>query len=173
MILSQIWCADTAWVKVFRTNPEFRILRLTFHRKSTSKYWIRKIIIASLFYFQFIKRHLTSLTWYFYLLKVLSFKFLKFGILEILNFHPWYCDTDDKRLHMSSLTKGFRFPIFGMKTCPKNFYNWFLKINNCQNYSEQLLGLTVHSKSPDNISFESKIVIIYIAPAYSRVRYRS
>ena len=24
-------------VKVFRINPEFRILRLTFHRKSTSK----------------------------------------------------------------------------------------------------------------------------------------
>ena len=27
-----------AWVKVFRINPEFRILRLTFHRKSASKY---------------------------------------------------------------------------------------------------------------------------------------
>ena len=26
------------WVKVFRINPEFRILRLTFHRKSASKY---------------------------------------------------------------------------------------------------------------------------------------
>ena len=26
-----------AWVKVFRINPEFRILRLTFHRKSASK----------------------------------------------------------------------------------------------------------------------------------------
>ena len=25
------------WVKVFRINPEFRILRLTFHRKSASK----------------------------------------------------------------------------------------------------------------------------------------
>ena len=24
------------WVKVFRINPEFRILRLTFHRKSAS-----------------------------------------------------------------------------------------------------------------------------------------
>ena len=24
-----------AWVKVFRINPEFRILRLTFHRKSS------------------------------------------------------------------------------------------------------------------------------------------
>ena len=26
-----------AWVKVFKINPEFRILRLTFHRKSASK----------------------------------------------------------------------------------------------------------------------------------------
>ena len=28
---------DNAWVKVFRVIPEFRILRLTFHRKSASK----------------------------------------------------------------------------------------------------------------------------------------
>ena len=27
----------TTWVNVFRIIPEFRILRLTFHRKSTSK----------------------------------------------------------------------------------------------------------------------------------------
>ena len=27
-----------SWVKVFRINPEFRILRLTFHRKSASKH---------------------------------------------------------------------------------------------------------------------------------------
>ena len=27
-----------SWVKVFRTIPEFRILRLTFHRKSASKF---------------------------------------------------------------------------------------------------------------------------------------
>ena len=27
----------TAWMKVFRIIPEFRILRLTFHRKSASK----------------------------------------------------------------------------------------------------------------------------------------
>ena len=26
-----------AWVKVFKINPEFRILRLSFHRKSASK----------------------------------------------------------------------------------------------------------------------------------------
>ena len=29
--------ALNSWVKVFRINPEFRILRLTFHRKSASK----------------------------------------------------------------------------------------------------------------------------------------
>ena len=40
-----------AWVKVFRIIPEFRILRLTFHRKSASKCWIRQILIASLIYF--------------------------------------------------------------------------------------------------------------------------
>ena len=27
----------TTWIKVFRSFPEFRILRLTFHRKSASK----------------------------------------------------------------------------------------------------------------------------------------
>ena len=44
------WCSEVSiklqiilflwpftWVKVFRINPEFRILRLTFHRKSASK----------------------------------------------------------------------------------------------------------------------------------------
>ena len=39
-----------AWVKVFRVNPEFRILRLTFHRKC----WIKEIIIAFLTSFQII-----------------------------------------------------------------------------------------------------------------------
>ena len=33
----QVSCSASAWVKVFRINPEFRILRLTFHRKSASK----------------------------------------------------------------------------------------------------------------------------------------
>ena len=31
-------CFTNTWVKVFRIIPEFRILRLTFHRKSASKY---------------------------------------------------------------------------------------------------------------------------------------
>ena len=36
------------WVKVFRVIPEFRILRLTFHRKSASNSWIGRIIIGYL-----------------------------------------------------------------------------------------------------------------------------
>ena len=39
-------------VKWFRINPEFRILRLTFHRKLASKCSIREIIIASLINFE-------------------------------------------------------------------------------------------------------------------------
>ena len=40
------------WVKVFRIIPEFRILRMTFHRKSSSKCWIKEIILVSLINFQ-------------------------------------------------------------------------------------------------------------------------
>ena len=47
------------WVNVFRINPEFRILRLTFHRKSASKCWIEQIIKASLIYFQYVLSGLT------------------------------------------------------------------------------------------------------------------
>ena len=39
------------------------ILRLTFHRKSASKYWSRESIIAFLIYFQSDYRHLTIWTW--------------------------------------------------------------------------------------------------------------
>ena len=42
----------SALVKVFRINPEFRILRLNFHRMSASKCRIKEIIIASLISFQ-------------------------------------------------------------------------------------------------------------------------
>ena len=35
------------WVKIFRINPEFRVLRLTFHRKSALKCRIRQMIITS------------------------------------------------------------------------------------------------------------------------------
>ena len=41
---------SNAWVKVFRIIPEFRILKLTFHRKSASKCWIRDIIVGFLIY---------------------------------------------------------------------------------------------------------------------------
>ena len=44
----------STWVKVFRINPEFRILRLTFQRKSASKCLIKEIIIASLISFHII-----------------------------------------------------------------------------------------------------------------------
>ena len=37
--------SNLTWVEVFRTIFEFSILRLTFLRKSDSKYWIKQIII--------------------------------------------------------------------------------------------------------------------------------
>ena len=40
------------WVKVIRIIPEFRILRLMFHRKSDLKCLIRRIITAFLIYYQ-------------------------------------------------------------------------------------------------------------------------
>ena len=36
-IILKKFCPVTPWVKVFRIIPDFRILRLTFHRKSASK----------------------------------------------------------------------------------------------------------------------------------------
>ena len=47
----------SVWVKVFRINPEFRILMLTFHWKSASKCWIREIIVASLIIFFRLSKH--------------------------------------------------------------------------------------------------------------------
>ena len=35
--------AIITWVKVFRINPEFRILRLTFHRKSAQNAELRRL----------------------------------------------------------------------------------------------------------------------------------
>ena len=40
----EIYALYNSWVKVFRIIPQFRILRLTFHRKSASKCWIRELI---------------------------------------------------------------------------------------------------------------------------------
>ena len=50
-------CGVNAWAKVFRIIPEFRILRLTFHRKSASKCLIKQVMIASLIYLQLIKEN--------------------------------------------------------------------------------------------------------------------
>ena len=47
-------CILHAWVKIFRINLEFKILRLTFHRKSASKCWIREMTIASMISFEII-----------------------------------------------------------------------------------------------------------------------
>ena len=75
------------WVKDFRIIPEFRILRLTFQRKSASKSWYKLLwFIFSLskdnwpFKLEFINicRHAASF----------KNQFKKFRILEILNFHP-------------------------------------------------------------------------------------
>ena len=43
-----------SWVKVFRIIPVFRILKLTSQRKSASKCGIRKIVVASLIYFEYL-----------------------------------------------------------------------------------------------------------------------
>ena len=37
-VFSNIFLLIAQWVKVFRIIPEFKIFRLTFHRKSASKY---------------------------------------------------------------------------------------------------------------------------------------
>ena len=42
-----MWCVLCAWVKAFRIILEFRILRLTFHRKAASKSLIKQILMAS------------------------------------------------------------------------------------------------------------------------------
>ena len=59
-------------VKVFRVFTEYRILRLTFHRKATDH--------LNLKYCEYLVA----------ILQVLRLEFQKFRILEILNFHPWH-----------------------------------------------------------------------------------
>ena len=80
------------WVKVFRINPEFRILRLTFIRKSTSKCLIKEIEIASLIkfsdYLNTINHFDFKFSIFITICQVLKFEFQKFMILEILNVHP-------------------------------------------------------------------------------------
>ena len=78
------WFTLCMWVKVFWIVPEFSILRLTFYRKSASKYWIRQILMASLIYTYdnflliqyFGQRHLSRKNIYFsinYIVSVPSF----------------------------------------------------------------------------------------------------
>ena len=83
-------CLTLPWVKVFWINPEFRILTLTFHRKSASKCWIKEIIIASSISFQIntINHFNFKLSIFVAILQILKFEYQKFRILEILNFHP-------------------------------------------------------------------------------------
>ena len=80
-----------AWVTVFRIIPEFRVLRLTFHRKSASKYRSRQIVLALRFMSVCLKTddHL-NLKLLIFSRHIASFRpeFLKFRIFEILNFHP-------------------------------------------------------------------------------------
>ena len=70
------------WVKGFMINPEFRTLRLTFHRKSASKCWIRQIIIASLIIFSDCLNTINHLSLTLFvtlgILQVLKFEFLMF-----------------------------------------------------------------------------------------------
>ena len=85
-----------AWVKVFRINPEFNILRLTFHRKSASKCWIEEIIIASLISFKIYLNTINHFNFKFSIfvaiLQVLKFEFQKFRILEIRSFRPMHAN---------------------------------------------------------------------------------
>ena len=51
ILIASIKKTSLQWGESFRIIPEFRILRLTFHRKSASKYRIRQVIlIAFMFY---------------------------------------------------------------------------------------------------------------------------
>ena len=79
-----IWVYSLAlsftWVKVFRIIPVFRILRLTFHWKSASTFWISQIILFAVY--------INTIDHFAGILQVFRFKFLKFMIFEILNFHP-------------------------------------------------------------------------------------
>ena len=80
------------WMKVFRITSEFRILRMTFHRKSSSKSWIREIMLASDLLWVCLRTidHLNLKLWIFSG-PTASFKIEISKVLEILNFHPWLC----------------------------------------------------------------------------------
>ena len=87
----QIWTVWT-WMKVFRINLEFRILRLTFHGKSASKCWTREIIIASLLSFQITKRQSFKLEIICFCRHLASFKIWNSKVQDFENFElsPMY-----------------------------------------------------------------------------------
>ena len=75
------------WVKVVRIIPEFRILRLIFHRKSASKCWIGQILIASDL-FPVNLGAFDHLNWKLFIIgiqHVLRFELESSGFFEILN----------------------------------------------------------------------------------------
>ena len=78
----------------FRIIPEFRILRLTFHRKVSLKilnyaasYGVFDLISV---YLKTIDHLNLKLLIFIGILHVLRSEFQKFRIMEILNFHPCY-----------------------------------------------------------------------------------
>ena len=80
-------------MKVFRIIPEFRILRLTFHRNKISLKFLNCADANRLFdlFSVYLKKidHLNlKLLIFVGILQVLRFDFKKYRILEILNFHP-------------------------------------------------------------------------------------
>ena len=73
-------------MKVFGVIPEFRILRLTFHRKSASKSWIRRIIIGFLIYITVCLKTIGRLKfklWIFASFKIWVSKVQDFGNFEL------------------------------------------------------------------------------------------
>ena len=84
----QIACFMIAWVKVFRTIPEFRILKVGLKMlNSAGNNSFSDLVLIHLKVFD-------HLSWNFLYFggvqQVLNSDFLKFRIWEILNFHP--CD---------------------------------------------------------------------------------
>ena len=70
-------------MKIFRIIPEFRILRLIFHRKSASKCWIRQMIIASLIIFSLSKLEILIFCWCAESFKIWISKVQDFRIFEL------------------------------------------------------------------------------------------
>ena len=74
-----------AWVKVFRFIPEFRILRLTFHKKSPSKSWIRQNLIHVAYKYNWSKDtwNISIFWWHTASFKIKISKVQDFGNVEL------------------------------------------------------------------------------------------